>query len=220
MRRASEHGERVEPGNGRGARAMANVQSRTKSHDRRRLPLRPFPCRRPSTVWLCSPARVAARVAAAVGADGGASVVHASPTHPLLRPPVSAHSPQDTANLATGVRAPAPRGARRTRRAIEASAVCRRRGADPRAVCRPACCGGGVRPAGGGHTGGVPRMAARERGWWPARRAQQRWCDMRRTAKSFTLAIVGVISGRTSASGRLYVLISRRGSWRLICSRG
>ena len=49
----------------------------------------------------------------------------------------------------------------------------------------------------------------RERAPWPACRAQQRWCEMRRTL-SFFLAFAGVISGRTSASGRLYVLGSRR----------
>jgi hypothetical protein len=85
---------------------------------------------------------------------GGTRFVH--PSSPQPPPPpceriLTITTPQDTAGLAIGVRAPAPRGARRTRGAIETSAVCHRRRADPRAVRRPACCGGGVRPAGAAH---------------------------------------------------------------------
>ena len=134
-------------------------------------------------------------------------------------PPASAHSPSPRHETRPasppGCALPrlAARGARDEQSKRRRSAAAEGRTLAPSAAL-PVAEGACGRPA-GRHRGDVPRMAARERGRWPARRAQQRWCDMRRTP-SFALAVACVISGRTSASGRLYVLVSRR----LICSRG
>ena len=55
----------------------------------------------------------------------------------------------------------------------------------------------------------APSTASPPGGALPRVRGARRWCEMRRTS-SLALAAAVVISGRTSASGRLYVLASRR----------
>ena len=202
---------------------MANVQSRTTAAASP-CGRSPAAARRPRGCALPRASRRASRLQSEQTTERPrhtceAGRRHASHAHPLLRPPVSAHSPsprhetRPASPLGCALPRLAARGARGEQSKRRRSAA-----AEGRTHALPVAEGACARPA-GRHTGNVPRRAARERGRWPARRAQQRWCDMRRTL-SFALAVACVISGRTSASGRLYVSGSRSNlSRRLIRSR-